>query len=159
MRHYMDEEWLDFHRGQLPGKTIKDMEDHLVSCEICMNSFLKNVQKEDIDKARKILPDDFTASTMFYIKGKSRPEPSVSHKNTWKERWQNIFIYYVAAAILTIVFVGGGVFQSLVDNYSQFSRTACSLEHQKMQDSIRLNWSGQIADRTARWIEDFENRN
>ncbi len=158
MRHYMKEEWQAFHRGELSEISRREMEKHLLSCEICMNSFLESMPEEDIVNAGKMLPVDFTDSTMLYIKEKSRPEPPVCHPNTWRKRWQDLFVYYVAAAILTMFFAGGGVFQSLVDNYSQLSRTACSLEHQKLQDSIRMDWPGQIADRTARWIENFENR-
>lgn len=159
MKHYSREEWLIFKKDGFDNCEMEKMEDHLYSCDLCMKIFLDVLDDNDITKAEESIPDSFTRNTLIYIKEKGNASPSITKRTEFLRRRQNLFTYYVAAAVLTLVFMGGGVFQSLVDNYASFSQTACTVEHQKMQEESKTNISIEIANRTSQWINNFENKN
>ncbi|MDD4549964.1 MAG: hypothetical protein PHT79_09435 [Syntrophomonadaceae bacterium] len=158
MRHYSSGEWLAFKEGHYDELTSGKMEEHLYACESCMEIFLETFNADDLQAAEKLIPADFTPRTMELLTSSSTGKPSLSQKPK-TPNVQNLFLYYVAAAMLTLFFMGGGVFQSLVDNYDHLSSAAVNIERQTTKETTILDWSGVVAEKTAGWIADFENRN
>lgn len=156
MKHYTREQWSLLGQGKLSRNTEEQMENHLYSCEHCMESFLDVINADDMKIAEEIIPPDFTDSTAAYIKKKSRTKTSISSKARSIHRRQNLIVCYAAAAILTLIFMGGGVFESLVDNYAKISTDVCTVEHKKMQESMGVTWADNLTSKTADWIEKFE---
>lgn len=159
MTHFTKEEWQQYQNAVLDEVKMKIMEDHLYDCENCMQIFLSTIDEKEVELAADIMDKDFCDKTMSAL----FPQPVRLAKTKAKTKAKsnnikNIFAYYTAAAALTLFFVGGGVFQSMVDNYSSISQIAQADISQVKQNS-EVNLSVQIADKTSKWIEKFENGN
>jgi hypothetical protein len=171
MRHYTEDEWVRFNDKDCSRETVRLMEEHLRNCEDCRETFLSLVSGEDVARAARAVPRDFTQSVMRLIDAEpSAPEPSLpartdlirTEKNAGNRAWkrERLLTYYAAAAVLTLAFMGGGVFQALVDGYPDDSPIAIAAARngQKGEKKLSVDLSEKIADKTNRWLNSFENR-
>lgn len=160
MKHYTEDEWLKFNRCDLPLEKRFFMEEHLRECDQCLAVFLGLVDGGEVAGAAELVPPDFTPVVMRMIgAGPGQTPRRVRRKSEVdRARRQNLLVYYAAAAVLTLAFLGGGVFQSLVRSYPEVARAA-GRGGQKMEEKWVVNLSDRIAGRTFQWLCTFENKN
>jgi len=159
MRHYSEGEWIKFNNGDCPQESARLMEEHLQSCAGCLEIFLDLVNREDIARAEETIPRDFTQSVMQLIDQKPSI-PIQAQKNVHNPacKRQRLLVYYAAAAVLTLAFMGGGVFQALVDSYPDDGTIASGLNGQKVEQKLNVNLSDRIADTANQWLNSLENQ-
>lgn len=112
MIHYTQQEWVDFKQHSLPEEKELKMEQHLQTCDTCMDLWLGLITEAEIGVAAVIIPDDFSRSTMKLIRAQAKP---VSPLSSNKNKRRRLLAYYTAAAAITLMLVSGGVFQTVVN--------------------------------------------
>lgn len=115
MTHFIKEEWILYKKNLLSEEDSIKMEEHLYTCDTCMDIFLSLIDCEDLNLAEEIIPSDFTQSVMEKIEGvipifKPRNKPIKK-----KKMMENIFMYYIAVASVVLVLTAGGVFTKMAE--------------------------------------------
>lgn len=157
MKHYTKEEWCIINKGD--QKKFRIMEEHLQECEECLEIFLNLIDSEEIAGAEEAVPLDFTPSVMQFInrmQGKPRQVRKKPAEQSLKR--QSMLVYYAAAVLLTLVFMGGGVFQALVNGYTDVAMSA-GQNSKRIEQKLTVSLSDRIAGRTSQWLHAFENQN
>ncbi|MBW8349390.1 hypothetical protein K0H71_08035 [Bacillus sp. IITD106] len=127
MNHKSYENWLEYVRDELNEETREIYENHLYSCDHCLELYLKAVEAEEFQMPEMADSSSFADSIMHQVtelkKPTSKPKRKISQKQT-------IFNYFVAAAV-TLVLMSTGVFSQLMNMASSFENN-----EQKQADSF-----------------------
>ena len=126
MKHYDEFEWELYKKDLLDGELKRSMEEHLFSCEECMDYFLSLIDEEEIDQASRFVPEDFTIKLMDRIDDldeKSNRIINLDEKRKNKKQVRGLFTNYVAAACLTIALTAGGVFNTGPETIRGYRKT------------------------------------
>ena len=151
MKHYDYVEWLFYKKNILPIEKMNEMEEHLYSCDECMEVFLSLIDEEEIKMASGIVPKDFNENIMSKIQS-----TNVKKIQPVKKPVKYPFGYFVAVASVTIVLTFGGAFTNLVDTVPNISASVSMLE--KLDKPNRIsNFSERIVNSTSRFIGSIEN--
>ena len=153
MKHYDHIEWILYKKKLFPEEKMLKMEEHLYSCDRCLETFLSLVDNEEIDKANKDLSIDFTDQIMAKIENiYHMPKPKNNKAN---KKYREIFIYYTAVAAVTLVLTMGGIFTRLVDTLPQVAQSTTTVEAIEIPNIV-ADVSGRIVNKTADFINNFE---
>lgn len=151
MKHYDYVEWLFYKKNMLSIEKMDEMEEHLYSCDECMEIFLSLIDEEEIRMASTIVPEDFNKNIMKKIKSSKDKKIQPIRKPV-----KYPFGYFVAVASVTIVLTLGGVFTNLVDTVPNISASVSMLEKPDRPNRI-FNLSEKIVNRTSKFIVSIEN--
>ena len=156
MKHYDYIEWIFYKKKVLSEEKMTEMEEHLYTCDDCMNIFFSLIDDEEVEKAEKSLSLDFTANIMINIENmKYMPKPKVSKS---KIRSKDILIYYMAVASVTIVLTLGGFYNGLVDMVPYVTQSTTINQNINLPNMV-ADISGKIVNKTSDFINDFERTN
>lgn len=152
MTHFSKEEWLAFKNDEILEEEKILMEDHLYSCDTCMDVYLNLIDEEELDFAEMIIPTGFTESVMESIKNIT----PISKINKKKKMMENIFMYYVAAASVVLVLTAGGVFTRI----AEFPIDKINIDRLQTQENIGslYSFTEKITNTTNSFINNFGNR-
>lgn len=145
MRHFSEEEWVLYKNHQLDVEKTLQMENHLAKCDHCLDTFLSLIDDEEIAQAEKDISSDFTDRLVFKIK-----EQKPVRKHRWEKK-KNLFIYYMAASIVTLVLMNGGLFRNMIEIHPEIFNTSQRIEHKES-----MNWPEKVVEGTHNWILNFE---
>lgn len=109
MEHYSKIKWLEFANELIIEEERSKMEVHLLSCEECLNSYLEILEEKELEKVHQFIPPDFPDRVMNEIDKKAK-----LNRTGLKSR-RNIFIYYTAAACITLFLMGSGAFNLVLN--------------------------------------------
>lgn len=141
MKHYSAEEWSAFYRKE-ESLDFLVMEDHLLECDQCLKLFLLAVEQADLGSIEQRIPADFNRKTSQRLfEPVVREHPSRDYKPRW------LAANYIAAAILTVMLMGGGVFQTLALKASEVP-VKHSLDYSQKINAFLSRWPGQLMDST-----------
>lgn len=168
MRHFDKQQWDAFGRDMANPELQDNMEQHLLECEDCLQTFLLSIDETEINQATFTIPEDFASSMIKYINNRQAKLDSTrvatavkvktnSHSglNGARMRSKRLFSYYVAAAAITLMLMGGGVFQSAIDQVSNVPATGY-LQADDRQDSFLIKWPTQLKEKTTSWINTIQ---
>lgn len=153
MKHYGEKEWLSYKKGLLSDEKAQMMESHLSQCDRCLEDFLSLIGQEEISAAEKMVSPNFSEGVMHAV-GKVRHKP-VSARKRLNTKWNEIFTYYVAAALVTLVLTGSGFFGHLVQAVPRVEQTA-SKQNNYMQKNLIIDWSEKVVNKTSNFIDRLE---
>ncbi|HWP95500.1 MAG TPA: hypothetical protein VN426_01500 [Syntrophomonadaceae bacterium] len=148
MKHYSAEQWQEFYSNTDRLENRLEMEKHLLECDECRTLFLKGINQGEIEKAALIIPPDFTSQTLKRAVGKMQEGPN--RRKVYPSR-RKLLACYATAAVITLVLMGGGVFQNLSGRINQLPereidgmslRVNTFLSH--WPDEVRASFWGQI---------------
>lgn len=154
MKHVPVEEWLKYVNGELAENVQLDYEDHLYSCETCLE-----VYSEVISSHGEVLPtpssSTFTNDVMALIQGETVQQPITNEvqkpgKKKEKSFVQSTIFHYAAAAGFTLLFTFSGVFQSMTGFVDKFEKSA-----QEQQPSV----TETVMNKTLTWFDEWEVKN
>lgn len=118
------------------------IEEHLLTCDRCLDTFLSFITVEEVEQARLKISPDFTKRILKKASRQGKIKTKSSRQN---------LSFYVAAALLTLVFMGNGFFQMLVNFEPKLESP------RRLQElNLNLDWSDRVVNQTATWIEKFE---
>jgi len=143
MNHYSNEKWTFYKQGILSSEESRKMEDHLLECDQCLEIFLSLVDSDEIQVASELISPKFTDTVIHAVNKKS------------KVRSKNLFTYYVAAALVTLILMSSGFFEKLVTTVPYASQTAVVQENFRQENFI-MNFSERVVNKTSDFIDNFE---
>jgi len=149
MKHFDREEWIALKTGTLLGAKRAAMEDHLVICGQCRDVFLDLFGPDDLRQAADEIPDNFTTTVLRVC----RPNKSAALKPAVRRGWRDWLVYYVAASVVTLVLVQGGVFQLLLDKAPRITGQPQPASDVRVTG---LNWADTVAGEFSAWLNAFE---
>lgn len=147
MEHFSKQDWLVYSQGELSEERTALMEQHLTRCSRCLEAFLDSLTMEELEQAERNIPIDFTDGVLAAIKREPIPFP----KRKSRVRQKNLFVYYLAVSAITIVLMGNGFFQSLVETVPKVSTPP-----EQRLSRLNLDWSSKLVDKASTWIYNFE---
>jgi anti-sigma factor RsiW len=156
MRHFTGEEWLAFKNDECTPEKFSLMEDHLEECEKCLETFLSTIDQAEIARAEECIPADFTAAVLKALPDEDHSLQERNTTGTGVIKRQRLFVYYAAAAVLTLAFTGGGFFQALVDSSSTVHSISRGSTN-KIEQKLDLKLSQEIACKTNQLLVQLEN--
>ena len=151
MKHYDYVEWLFYKKNILSIEKRDEMEQHLYSCDTCMEIFLSLIDEEEIQVASEIVPKDFNQNIMKKIQS-----AKIKKIKPIKKPTKYPFGYFVAVASVTIVLTLGGFFSNLVDTIPDISASVSMLEIVDRPNPI-FDLSQKIVNSTSKFIVSIEN--
>ncbi|WP_078550225.1 anti-sigma factor [Litchfieldia alkalitelluris] len=105
MNHYKQQQWLDYINDKLIDAHREQMEDHLYSCDQCLEMYMMMVEQQEVE-----LPDMSNES----FTDKMLEQISVEEKGKTKRRLtQYPLFHYGIAAMITFSLMTSGFFQSI----------------------------------------------
>lgn len=107
MDHYSLEEWLKYVKNELGEKDREAYEDHLYTCDQCLEVYLEAMEEEEYALPAMPREDEFTNLVMAQISDNKVKEPpmlnvATSSQKTWFERCFSI-------ALACLLLIGGQV--------------------------------------------------
>lgn len=153
MEHYTKEQWQQFRKEECSKEIYRKMEEHLTECDLCLSIFLGLIDEQEIVTANDLLSPDFARQVMKKVQGHKCP---VNKKKKWfNEKTKSMVVYYMAAASITLIFVGSGIFQTFVEKGTdaQIGRIGSKIINDK---KLYFDISGEVANRASVWIKNFE---
>jgi hypothetical protein len=175
MKHYTYDEWLQYVNNDINEKTKEELEEHLYSCDQCLNHYL--IAMEANESSLPILSNmsSFTDSVMAevskqktvlqsgWLDRKQDQEPSTplvktesmtkkaeSNKKTKRPYYQQAAFHYLLAATATILLTFSGVFQSL----AAYANSIESPQIQKKKPSVTEG----VINKTFAWMDSLEKK-
>ncbi|MFD1708205.1 hypothetical protein ACFSCZ_15920 [Siminovitchia sediminis] len=144
MKHIDNEKWILYVTDSLDEDTRVHYENHLYSCDHCLEQYLKAVQAAESQMPVLSNPLGFTDSIMKEIAVVEEKALIKPKKNLRKQA----FMHYAVAAAMTLALMSAGVFSQLVSTVSAFENSAA-----KEERSIISGWLNE-ADSITEKIEE-----
>jgi len=142
--HFTEQEWVEFVNGRTEERKRRAMEEHLYECGECVEMFLSCITKRHIESAENTLSPEFTRNVMAKVEwGERKKETSVGRYNA--------FCYYAAAACITIMLMGAGVFEGLAKTIPYISKLQVDNKdviRLETGDLVKFGWSDTLMDKT-----------
>jgi hypothetical protein len=131
-----DAAMLDYLDKTLDEKKLREIENHLETCERCLDDF-RDSQKvlKDISEEQMEIPDESVKINFYHmlhseIKKNEKNSPVIINKTII--HWYNNFSYRIAAGIALLI---GGTFLGMI-MHSQLFNTASSPEFKQLQSEV-----------------------
>ncbi|WP_421383046.1 hypothetical protein ACOJQI_02030 [Bacillus salacetis] len=141
MKHVSYEEWLKYVENELSEKVREKYEEHLYSCDDCMEIYLTALEASETSFPG-FSEDHFTDSIIADIQRYKEPvEPDAGKKQKF---YQRAAFHYLIAAAMTILLMYTGVFQQLIGFTEEFER------------SSRPSITNELMNKTTNFIENVE---
>lgn len=116
MSHIEYAKWIMYVANELDEETRYLYEQHLFSCDQCLELYLKAVESNIT--ASPQLKEDFTDKVLDYV-----TKHTVSKQQKYKRsNFQKSFFHYVIAAAMTFILMSSGLFGQLTEVVSQFEK-------------------------------------
>lgn len=151
MKHYDYVEWLLFKNKLLSKEQSDEMEQHLYSCNTCMEIFLSLIDEKEELKAAEIIPDDFTS---VVLKGLPEIKKAKVNKKQAKKLFNYQLGYYAAVASVTVILTLGGFYTGMVN---AVEKLPVSVSVNSKYTNIIADFSSRIVDSTSGFLTGIEN--
>ncbi|MED3574046.1 hypothetical protein ACTHO0_26055 [Cytobacillus praedii] len=150
MMHYSEQEWMKYVKNELDKDVREEYENHLYSCDQCLESYLMAVEAEEAELPMISNEADFTTLVMAQIadvKMETAQKPLIGKKK--KSIYQSSFFHYSIAAAVTILLMTTGVFQSI-------TQYAESVQNPNLQEEPSMTQG--LVDKTFAWMDSLEGK-
>lgn len=155
MKHYSLDEWMKYVKNEVDDETREMFEDHLYSCDHCLELYLLAVEEEEDELPSMENEFDFTDMVMSKVQSQSQaviiPFPMQKEPEKKKTIHKTAVFHYAVAAAMTILLMTTGVFQSL----TQYAEGVQNTNFQEKKNSVTEG----IVDKTFAWMDSLESNN
>ena len=154
MKHYTYDEWLQYVRNEITGKTREEFENHLYTCDQCLEVYLQAVTANESSLPILSNETSFTDAVMAEVSKKqgmvSDTKFAEKKSNKKKPFYKQAAFHYLLAAAATILLTFTGAFQSL-------ATYANSLETKQVQEK-RPSMTEGMMNKTFAWMDSLEKK-
>ncbi|SFL87505.1 hypothetical protein SAMN03159341_11143 [Paenibacillus sp. 1_12] len=128
MKHYTAEQWMFYvEQGLIDGEN-QQTEQHLVACDSCMELYMQSLERaadsypslpEEAALADRVMlvieTTDSRSNAASRITSTEGAGSNLKQMNSWTWMRSPLF-HYAVAAVITLVLMSSGVFQSMTDH-------------------------------------------
>ena len=151
MMHYSEQEWMKYVKNELDKDVREEYEDHLYSCDQCLEVYLMAVEAEEAELPLISNEVDFTNLVMAQIAETKKDKPQKQKIGKKKKSiYQSAFFHYSIAAAVTILLMTTGVFQSI-------TQYAENVQNPNLQEQ-RTSLTEGLVDKTFAWMDSLEGK-
>lgn len=151
MEHFSCDEWYDFAAGLISEDKKQIMEEHLLQCDTCLEIYTTALTRTS-DLSPEFSSPEFTHKVMKEVL--SYENCKASTKNNARNNFHRTFMYYVAAASITLVLTASGIFNYAAYKLPVASAHAASI-HVEPLKFINSGWTDRLVNKTSNIIEDI----
>ncbi len=147
MNHFREEELLLYSKACVDEAQEAEIEEHLLTCDECNERYIQIIERCCMNEGTGQISAEFTNNVMnrLDIDGRCR-------KNTKKKRVApEVFIYYVAAACIALMFSFNGVFDSLLGGFSDMT-TSIAHTPVSLEKAVSNGWTERLVNDTSKII-------
>jgi len=126
MRHFSNEEWLSYINDKLPETTCEELENHLFSCDQCLEVYMKMIDRQ----AEELPIIDYSSFTDEIIA--ELPQKKVRKKTLYRRT----LFHYAVAAVITLTLMTSGFFQSITGVVTTVEAASISKTEQSVSNSL-----------------------
>lgn len=143
MTHYTMQQWQAYIQCGEFDRT--SMDTHLLECDNCTEIYI-----EALEELHEYLPQlmdrtAFTEGVLAQI-GSLPNNYSRTHQPISNKKWYtNTLFHYTIAASITLVLVGSGIFDQMLDRVSQIS--------QDTEQAQKTIVSDQLTNKAGKWLD------
>jgi predicted anti-sigma-YlaC factor YlaD len=152
MSHYSYEELLLYSKASVNEAQEAEIEEHLLTCEECNNTYIQIIESCYMEDESNNLPQDFTDNVMKAVLSDRSHNKLVKRKRVAPE----VFVYYVAAACITLMLSINGVFDSLIGGFTDMTTYIASTPV-SVEKAVSNGWTERLANDTSRIISELKN--
>lgn len=145
MKHPVYQEWLKYVKNELSDDVREGYDDHLYSCDECLQSYLQALSEFENELPALSNADTFTDSIMAEISA-NKPK-----NNKHAPFYQKTIFHYTIAAAITILFMTSGVFQSITN-------VVGSVQTPRIEENSP-SVTEELMNKTFAWMDSFEMKN
>lgn len=150
MMHYSEQEWMKYVKNELDKDVREEYENHLYSCDQCLESYLMAVEAEEAELPMISNEADFTTLVMAQIADVKMETTQKQQRGQKKKSiYQSSFVHYSIAAAVTILLMTTGVFQSI-------TQYAESVQNPNLQEEPSMTQG--LVDKTFAWMDSLEGK-
>lgn len=126
MRYFSNEEWMSYINGTLSETTCEELEDHLFSCDQCLEVYMKMIDSQ----AEKLPVIDYSSFTDEIIA--ELPQKKVRRKTLY----QRTLFHYAVAAVITLTLMTTGFFKTITGVVTTVEASSISKPQQSVSNSL-----------------------
>jgi len=150
MTHFDRTMWTLFTQDKIDKKTYDEMMQHLECCTQCLETYMSTVEDTCRASAEILISPEFTDTVMSKVETRAVKSYPVN-KPVKVSKPPNVFVYYAAAACITLILSFSGAFQFLLDDVPKTSGKAD--KPRSGVEKIFLNgWSDRLTNITKNLI-------
>lgn len=146
MNHVSYEEWAKYVKNELEDDVREVYDDHLYSCDQCLELYLEAVTVLESELPTLSNPDSFSDLVMAEVS---------KTKKKWSKKpapfYQKTSFHYILAAAMTILFMTSGVFQSI-------TKYVDAVQTPQIEESTPSMTEG-LMNKTFAWMDTFNINN
>lgn len=113
MNHMTYDNWLQYVNDELDEETRNHYENHLYSCDDCLELYLQAVEANEFQLPE--LTTTFTDSIMQQVQGMRKDEGAASKAVKQNKFRKQTITHYILAAAMTMILMSTGVFSQLMN--------------------------------------------
>jgi predicted anti-sigma-YlaC factor YlaD len=151
MSHYSEEELILYSEACVDELLEKDIEEHLLICGKCRDRYIQIVEYYHRSDCVNKISTEFTDNVMKSIKADNSRNKVRKKKRVAPE----VFLYYVAAACITLLFSYNGILDSLVSGFSDMT-TSIAKTPVSMEQRMSNGWTERLAEDTSTLISQLK---
>ena len=111
IQHYTNDLWLAYIQDQQPEEERFRMEEHLESCDDCLQAYMVSLNLLPLaEPGEELVSEAFTNQVMTALVNLHPVEKKLLSKEKWFHR---TIVHYAAAAAVTIIVMSSGVFSEM----------------------------------------------
>lgn len=152
MRHLQREELQQYKEGVVTADLQQEFTAHLAVCAQCQEEFLALVSTAEVSRAAELLSSEFTEKVIARV-FPSRGNVKTNNRQYMGGKRQSLLLYYVGAAVLTLIFVSNGFFQKIIDVTPSMTLLGAREAHERM---AIFDLPQKAVEQAALWMESFE---
>lgn len=143
MKHYDQQEWVHYVKGQLSSDALTEMENHLYNCETCLTLYMTCIEES------AVLPLQDVDNTETYMQ--SILARTVKTRPSW---FRSTMFHYGIAAAATLVLVATGFFHGLSQELGSVGtyKPAPPLDAPATLETT-VPISDQLVNKTLSWLD------
>ena len=149
-------EHFDMHRMMLYTNGLAEenlklqIENHLLNCDDCMEKYIEAIEYRNVHDASLLISPGFCDRVMDQIKEEKEKNNEREERRVQKK--YQVFIYYVAAACITLIFMASGVFQQI---FGSVSNVTSGIEESpgSIEKMVPSGWTDRLVEGTSDVID------
>lgn len=151
MKHYNIKQWEAYINNSVGEAVSVQMEEHLLTCNICLETYLSVLEKQQNLEICIKDNNEFIDKVMAHIKA-----DDVHSKPVKKPaKLAGMLVYYAAAACMTLFFTINGGFQYITDNAGNAANSVTGTT--KIIENVFVNgWTEKLSNQSTKLLDRFE---
>lgn len=138
MNHYNRQQWEKYKNRDMDSQESLLMEEHLVECDQCLALYLELFNRHDLVAANEHIPEKFSSTVLSIVKTGGQVSPPVLQTSRRKRARRRILAFYTAAAVITVMLTGSGVFTNLAQK--AYAYQSLPVQQEQVQDPEGYGW-------------------